>query len=102
MSRHTFHTEHNGRPVEVAAGWDRPLQGFFMTVLYTDDPEDQAVQDYEYAFNNLTQLLPHPRTFDGFADILASLAIALPEGMTDDIIKDGRVNMGNKIRNWST
>lgn len=97
MSRHTFKTTHDNRPVEVAAGWDRPLQGFYMTVLYTDSAKGA---EYEYAFNNLETLSPWPKTFAVFAVELTKLGIELPKGMADDIIEDGRVNMGNKIKLW--
>ncbi len=96
MSRHTFKTTFDSRPVEVAAGWDRPLQGFYMTVLYTDD-----TADYEYAFSNLEMTQSHPLNFDEFRDVLHNLGITLPQAMVDDIIKDGSLNMGNKIRDWT-
>lgn len=98
MSRHTFKTTHNDRPVEVCAGWDRPLQGFFMTVLYTDT---DAETDYEYAFNNLELTLPHPACFDFFRDALHDLGIAPPEAMVDEIEADGAANMGNKVMDWT-
>ena len=97
MSRHIFHTVHNGRPIEVTAGWDRPLQGFFMTVLYLENTD----VEYEYLFNNLDTANPHPKTFGHFIAKLDLLDIDIPEAMQDDIIEDGRVNMGNKMRNWN-
>jgi len=95
MSRHIYKTTHDSRPVEVVAGWDRPLQGFFMTVLYTDETED-----YEYAYNNLEFTVPHPKTFGPFALQLDKLGITLPPKMEASILKDGQFNAGNKIVNW--
>lgn len=98
MSRHILKTTYNNRPVEVTAGWDRPLQGFFLTVLYLDTPD---TVEYEYAYNNLDTTDPWPRTFDRFADTLHTMGIALPPAMIDDIRADGRANMGNKVREWT-
>lgn len=79
----------------VIAGWDRPLQGFYMMVLYTDTHG----QD-EYAFNNLSTQTPHPPQFEDYVLLLKDMGIELPKGMADDIIADGRANMGNKVRHW--
>lgn len=99
MSRHTFHTTHLGRPIEVSAGWDRPLQGFFLTVIYTDDLANNAA--YEYAFNNLDAEVAWPPRFRTFLDVLENLKIGIPSEMSADIKADGAANMGNKIRNWN-
>ena len=99
MSRHTFHTTHNDRPVEVAAGWDRPLQGFYMTILYLDNDEIWDKDD-EYAFNNLDTKDPWPAQFNDYVLMLKDMGITCPEGMLADIVADGKVNMGNKVRNW--
>lgn len=96
MSNHTFKTTHNDRPVLVNAGWDRPLQGFFMTVLYTDSTED-----WEFAFNNLEMEQPNPREFNVYVKALQDLGIKCPLAMFLDIISDGRANMGNKVVEWN-
>lgn len=98
MSRHIFNTTYSGRPVEVAAGWDRPLQGYFLTVLYLDTPDDI---DYEYAFNNLEWPNPHPNGFARWAATLDNMGIKIPDAMIEDIRADGRDNAGNKIRDWN-
>lgn len=97
MSRHTYHTTHDSRPVTVAAGWDRPLQGFHMTILYLDNDADH---DDEYAFNNLDTKDPWPLKFDDFMLTLKDMDIMVPEEMLADIVADGKVNMGNKVLNW--
>lgn len=98
MSRHVLNTTLNTRPVEVSAGWDRPLQGFFLTVLYLDTPDDI---DYEFAYCNLDTPDPWPFTFDPFEAVLRDMGIELPPAMIEDIRADGRANMGNKVREWT-
>lgn len=46
------HPQHGS--LEVAAGWNRPLQGFFLNIkkLYLEPPSDQEEQN-RYLFSNL-------------------------------------------------
>lgn len=102
MSQHLFRMDHpKYGHLEVMAGWDRPLQGFFMSIELLDAPEDE---DNCYLYSNLDdENLPiggFARSFDYFLPILQRLEINLPAEMIADIESDGRANMGNKQRNW--
>lgn len=40
MARHEIQlNDDSGRPVKVSAGWDDPLQGFFLDIVRLDEPE---------------------------------------------------------------
>lgn len=97
MSRHMFDTQHQGRPVQVVLGWDRPLQGFFMTIEWMDlDPE--KVPDHEplFLFDNLEELVSHPSTLDGYRSKLAEFGIEVPAAMFEAAEADRRFNVGNR------
>jgi len=40
MSRISFATNYENEQVEVIAGWDNPLQTFFLDILVDDENED--------------------------------------------------------------
>ena len=83
MSQHVFKTKYKNRPVMVLAGWDRPLQGFFLVVsrVNAKGREEGCV------FSNLECQESHPKSFDPFRAKLQNLGIEIP---------DGRENCGNK------
>jgi len=94
MSRHTFETHHQGHPVEVTLGWDRPLQYFHLTVERVDtSPSDE--DDQRYVYCNLADPDAHGQDLDYFLMILAGLGIAIPASMIAQVRIDGEVNRGN-------
>ena len=94
MSQHFFETQYNGKKVKVFAGWDRPLQGFFMMV---EDLDASEGSDDPYIYNNLARKDSHPKTFEPFIHVLVDLGIIIPKEMIDEIVADGIANMGNKV-----
>jgi hypothetical protein len=90
MSRHVFETGQNSRPVRVTAGWDRPLQGFFMDVMALDDV------DNPYIYSNLDERLSHPQSFEPFEKVLANMGIELPAQMIAEIYMDAIQDVGVK------
>jgi len=48
MSQHFFKCLHQGKPVCVLMGWDRPLSGFFLVV-----EADIPTLDDDYVYSNL-------------------------------------------------
>lgn len=93
MSQHIFETMLNGEKIEVFAGWDRPLRGFFL-VIERLDLEGRSTGSY--LFNNLCMREPHPKTFDYFRNVLDELGIEVPQAMIDEILLDRAENKGNK------
>ncbi len=93
MSQHVFKTILNDQEIAVLAGWDRPLQGFFLVIERIDHGDRD---DDPYLFSNLDIRESHPKSFECFRNVLDEFGIAVPEEMIDEILRDGAVNMGNK------
>ncbi len=93
MSRHIFESEYDGRAVRVTAGWDRPLQGFFMDVMALDPGDDL---DNPYIYSNLDERLSHPQSFEPFEKVLANMGIEVPAQMIAEIYMDGIQGVGVK------
>lgn len=94
MSQHFLKTSHGDQAITILAGWDRPLQGYFMVIEL-----DGCTNEYEdpcYLYNNLDHHVSHPPTFAPFQEVLDAFGIHVPEEMVREIIADGMVNMGNK------
>jgi hypothetical protein len=101
MSQHYFNTTHNSRPARVQAGWDRPLLGFYMIIDYTDGNCAVVEDDDGYLYDNisdekLAKWMGLPPEFDYFIAKLKDLGIDLPVLMIDQIMKDSRLNVGNR------
>ena len=93
MSRHFYPTQtKDAVPVTVTCGWDRPLQGFFLTIT-------SQGQHSGNLFCNIRDRpeQPHPPTFEPFLEPLAELGIELPDSLLREIEADSAANAGNKI-----
>ena len=97
MSQHTFNTEYNERPISILAGWDRPLQGCFMVIEYSDTEE---YPDY-MLYSNLDDKDSHPPTFDKFIGILDQYGIKVPAPMLEAINADIQCDRGNHQMDWT-
>lgn len=96
MTQHIFKSKtKDGRQVEVLAGWDRPLQGFFMVI---ENPE----KDDDYIFSNFELKQPHPMSFDVFEKALSDLGIPMPNGLLAELNQDRLENLGNKRKVWES
>jgi hypothetical protein len=93
MSQHVFRTVLNGEKIEVFAGWDRPMSGFFLVIERIGYKDSNAEP---YLFSNLHMKEPHPKTFGYFKNVLEELGIKVPHEMLDEIIRDGTEDKGNK------
>jgi hypothetical protein len=93
MSQHFFQATLNSRPVQVVIGWDRPLQGFFMTIERLDAADDEA----EVLFDNARSSLRFPRSLTVFRKKLAELGIKPPAGLFHAVTADARCGVGNRI-----
>jgi hypothetical protein len=79
MSRISFNSEYNGKPIEVCAGWDNPIQYFFMTIFSLYDEEEivwDELRDYDFPQLKTTKLLK---------DKLEEMNIASPPGFWDRV-----------------
>lgn len=100
MSRHHFHTTHENRQVQVVIGWDRRLEGYFMTVerLDVDHISDEDI----FLFNNLECTESHPASLDPFLKALEKLNISLPDKIYSEMEADKYNDVGNKLVEWRT
>ena len=98
MSQHRFTTMHDNDEIVVTLGWDRPLQGFFMTIIKNPkDGKEDAEQDPVYLFNCLDQDESHPREISGFLFELAHRGIVIPQEVFNEVLSDNTNDVGNKI-----
>ena len=101
MSLHRYTNTDGDRKTVVAIGWDRPLQGFFMTIIEVapepiTDTGDEAEDNETFLFNNLEQQIPHPKGINGYLAELEHRGIDLPQQMVNEVLVDGMHNVGNK------
>ncbi len=102
MSQHRFTTQLDDIEIVVIMGWDRPLQGFFMSIIQVSpEPKESSDQEAEaedvYLFNNLEQSLSHPKELTAYLCELDNRGINLPEQMIAEVTMDGVRNEGNKF-----
>jgi hypothetical protein len=88
VSQHYYETAAKDRELRILAGWDRPLQGFFLVIMDSDG---------EVLASNLELPVSHPKNFSEFKPFLDKYGIVLPDEMVDEIIDDGASNMGNRV-----
>lgn len=82
MSQIKFHAQYKKQPVEVMAGWDRPLQEFFLTLF---DRDNEAV------WSTMGEIIP-PQTPDEVVEFLSRFQIDPPDGFADRLSrKEGNV-----------
>lgn len=94
MSQHFFKSEHQGRPITVVLGWDRPLQCFFMDIIGTNkDPLDEP----HYLYSHLEEARPFTLTLEDFRSCLRQLDIDVPPSMFQEVEKDAKEDVGNRF-----
>ncbi|RTB44102.1 hypothetical protein [Pseudomonas aeruginosa] len=103
MSRHYFNTVHNGLPVIVYLGWDRPMQYFFLVIEKPAEPVDDTMQDEDededsgYLYTNLYESDPFGLGLGFYRDVLQRFEIVVPESMFIEVQRDAERNVGNRI-----
>lgn len=106
MSRRIYrypHPQHGA--LEVAAGWDRRLQGFFLTIEHLDlKPQTGEEEGTAHLFSNLDSEsfpahLPVTNkemiTFTVLTLTLEHFQIPTPRGFLEDIQSDQKSNIGS-------
>lgn len=98
MSQHRFEVEYNGDTAFVLAGWDRPLNTFFMSVTLV--PADKEL-DEKMLYSDMED--PNVSIFTDwsyFEEKLAELKIKAPEGLALAVQTDCVNQVGNSITVW--
>ena len=101
MSLHCFTTKLGDAEIVVTMGWDRPLQGYFMTIMKLKPVSSSALEDELeedcYLFNNLEQTNSHPKELTAYRFELENRGIEIPQRMIDEVTMDDVRNVGNKV-----
>jgi len=86
------------RPVEVFAGWDRPLGTYFLDVTI---PSTDPKKEDEIIYCSMDDVeAPRSSDWEYFAKKLIQLGITIPAEMSDALDIDARLNMGNIATRW--
>lgn len=93
MGQHIYKTKlENKVPITVRAGWDRPLQQFFM-VIELDDEEDWTEENNGQLYSNLDDTAATGcLDFKYFEQKLADIEIKLPVAMAKAVRYDMVMN----------
>lgn len=93
MSQHYFHTVHQGDPITVLLGFDRPLGHFFMVV----ERREPAPGQDDYLYINLDEPDAFELDLDHFKTKLKELGIEVPMVMFEQVALDGQMQVGNRV-----
>lgn len=100
MSQHCFPTTHQGHPVQLMLGWDRPLQGFFMVIERTGVDDDEEEDPFVYSNLYDVDLLPtrgYAHDISYFQAKLNDLGLQVPERILQEVREDRAHNVGNRV-----
>ena len=94
MSQVKFRTEHEGNPVEVMGGWDRPLRHYHLAI-FDKDEEPVWTTMFEYPGGGTTK----PELL---LEKLEELGIEPPEGFLDRFLRqEANVMYTHRNNEWS-
>jgi hypothetical protein len=108
MSQHYFETTHNGQPVTVTLGWDRPIGHYFM-VIRQHSPEPQGADqnavddgatdeddDDGILYSNLNEWDAFWKSLDDYRSTLKAMGIVCPGEMFEQVELDECFGVGNR------
>ena len=105
MSQHVYRTTHDGQPISVLLGWDRPIGHYFMVIewqgpRFTESPwaiaMDDATDNDNLLYSNLDEPNPFELTLAYFKAKLDELGIRVPEPMFEQVEGDRLNRAGNR------
>ncbi|MFL9883226.1 hypothetical protein PQR66_09330 [Paraburkholderia agricolaris] len=99
MSQHSFDTVHNGFPITVLLGWDRPLNYFFLVIQKRTTRIDEAMQaeDGDILYSNLHENEPFNHDLEYYREVLGNFQILVPESMFIEVQHDLVSYVGNRV-----
>jgi len=105
MSQHIFSTTtQDGIEVTVQAGWDKPLDGYYLVVERDDGlggSEEEGDEGYLFTNLSLPPAETHPKSFNPFIEVLLRLGVQIPNEMLSEILRDGAMKIGNRRVTWN-
>lgn len=99
MSQHYFDTSHEGFPITVQLGWDRPMQCFFLVIMKPAElvADTTRAKDDEILYSYLHEEAPFGHGLDHYREVLRRFQITLPESLFIEAENDAARNVGNRI-----
>lgn len=96
MSQHYFETQFQNRAVQIVLGYDRPLDCFFLTIMYMATV--QADENDAILYSNLEDpAAGFHQDLDYYRAKLKSFGIAVPESMFRQTEQDAVHRVGNRV-----
>jgi hypothetical protein len=95
MSQHILKTEHEGKPVQLIIGWDRPLRQFFYSLQDLSPGAEDPVLGTSMMLNQ-SEL----HSLDPIIEDLKELGITPPAKMLEEVQADAANNVGNRIEQY--
>lgn len=97
MSRHITRSHHNGKPVLVVAGYDRPLRELFLNVILeaSDTAPKNAAEAFVY--DSLEEPQKDWTDINTLSETLKCLGIEVPPSLIEQTHFDQAFNVGNRI-----
>ncbi len=100
MSQHYFEANHDGLPVTVTLGWDRPLRCFFMTIeKHLDETDIEGKDQHEsegFVYSNLKESSAFKNCLNYYKTKLDEFGISVPKSMFEQVETDSMFNVGNR------
>jgi len=97
MTRRYFDGDYADRPIRVTLGYDRPLDEFFLQIIYRPKDEDEELEDYPYVYVSLDDPDALTDDLEYFRAKLRELHIVVPESMFLAVNEDAADGVGNLI-----
>ena len=95
MSRHHIRLMHQGQPVLVVAGYDRPLRELFLQVFLCQ--ESGPAGDDDIVYDSLHEPALDWTVIGTLTDKLTALGICVPEKLIEAVYLDQRFTTGNRV-----
>ncbi|WP_022964684.1 hypothetical protein [Halopseudomonas pelagia] len=96
MSRHFFDTFHEGFPITVLLGWDRPASYFFLVIEKPTELGENTMT-FDFLYSNLQEIYPFIHDLNYYREVLRHFNIDVPESMFIEVQHDCVRNVGNRI-----
>ena len=96
MSRHSFKNIYQGQPVEIIAGWDKPLQAYFLLIQFLEVTEEI------YLYNDSLDYSLGQKNWVFFEQKLIDFGLYIPVAMAQAVVMDGQTNAGNRNVQYDT
>src|SRR6218665_799355 len=97
MSRHIIRTCHEGLPVMVIAGYDRPLRELFLHVIREASGSAPTEAAETFVYDSLDEPQKDWTDINTVTDALTRLGIEVPQNMIEQICLDQCFNVGNRV-----